>query len=679
MGCNMCVMQKTAEPYQVTFQIDTKDLSRLTQDQTRAPRSCGSWRRGFRTKGVVARRGSLLVDCVDSGTQTDVSFKNNLMSSSIRSSSPLLDSLPEPYQLSRVPILDPVHYDPLDYLDISQHEVDRQSILEYQEVELFKSGQEKLGLTRCYCTDDEEDVTIYIGAINGLHVQDGEEVVAILTSEDRTNISLLLARPEDEAEDLELDQELLHHVSQFPGFHHSEVDVLHASQNQIFWNTSLGNSQEVDSGMGQTDESARKEASSEHDLLGSMQNFSRKPHALDIADLLIVHNGAATMMDASEEKDEQHQKACFCYGRNWKPFNLLDDDSSESVKNEKPFQEEEVNHLQFKQRNVQKVQSPKNQHVKNDQMEGDTRGMRLCHNSSINPEHEKSDKESTSAYNTGGESCRSMPLASEHYPSSFATDDSRTCVTLHPQPLGAIQKCDLANNTKNPAMAFYDARKGSHRSMKMNVASPRGGAKGSQCHYGTEALQWNQHYVDSKSLEVQKVMTEDPTGGSSNFLLSANTLNVLSSSETLAFASPWMEQKAKMIEASKHRPIRAQILKARAVRINEERGGLTTDDDAVSEMKTGRYWSKEERRQQLHRAREQRSRREMMMQSRLDLLRDRKKDQETILELCQRRSIKRRSRRILDNWTTIQELLAQGTHSADGKAVYSPLLSVTTV
>ncbi|XP_034168131.2 PDZ domain-containing protein 4 [Pangasianodon hypophthalmus] len=647
MGCNMCVMQKTAEPYQVTFQIDTKDLSRLTQDQTRAPRSCGSWRRGFRTKGVVARRGSLLVDCVDSGTQTDVSFKNNLMSSSIRSSSPLLDSLPEPYQLSRVPILDPVHYDPMDYLDISQHEVDRQSILEYQ--------------------------------INGLHVQDGEEVVAILTSEDRTNISLLLARPEDEAEDLELDQELLHHVSQFPGFHHSEVDVLHASQNQIFWNTSLGNSQEVDSGMGQTDESARKEASSEHDLLGSMQNFSRKPHALDIADLLIVHNGAATMMDASEEKDEQHQKACFCYGRNWKPFNLLDDDSSESVKNEKPFQEEEVNHLQFKQRNVQKVQSPKNQHVKNDQMEGDTRGMRLCHNSSINPEHEKSDKESTSAYNTGGESCRSMPLASEHYPSSFATDDSRTCVTLHPQPLGAIQKCDLANNTKNPAMAFYDARKGSHRSMKMNVASPRGGAKGSQCHYGTEALQWNQHYVDSKSLEVQKVMTEDPTGGSSNFLLSANTLNVLSSSETLAFASPWMEQKAKMIEASKHRPIRAQILKARAVRINEERGGLTTDDDAVSEMKTGRYWSKEERRQQLHRAREQRSRREMMMQSRLDLLRDRKKDQETILELCQRRSIKRRSRRILDNWTTIQELLAQGTHSADGKAVYSPLLSVTTV
>ncbi|MCJ8741399.1 hypothetical protein PDJAM_G00070330, partial [Pangasius djambal] len=99
MGCNMCVMQKTAEPYQVTFQIDTKDLSRLTQDQARVPRSCGSWRRGFRAKEVVARRGSLLVDCVDSGTQTDISFKNDLTPSSIRSSSPPLDSLPEPHHI----------------------------------------------------------------------------------------------------------------------------------------------------------------------------------------------------------------------------------------------------------------------------------------------------------------------------------------------------------------------------------------------------------------------------------------------------------------------------------------------------------------------------------------------------------------------------------------------------
>lgn len=70
------------------------------------------------------------------------------------------------------------------------------------------------------------------------------------------------------------------------------------------------------------------------------------------------------------------------------------------------------------------------------------------------------------------------------------------------------------------------------------------------------------------------------------------------------------------------RPARDRILRERALRIREERsGGMTTDDDAMSEMKMGRYWSKEERKQQLLRAREYRRRREFMMQSRLDYLR----------------------------------------------------------
>lgn len=100
-----------------------------------------------------------------------------------------------------------VYYDPTDYFDISQHEVDRQDDLEYevstvslnflyykitslfqteilleerlisvclslplsvflQEVELYKScQQDKLGLTVCYRTDDEEDLGIYVGEV----------------------------------------------------------------------------------------------------------------------------------------------------------------------------------------------------------------------------------------------------------------------------------------------------------------------------------------------------------------------------------------------------------------------------------------------------------------------------------------------------------------------------------
>lgn len=48
----------------------------------------------------------------------------------------------------------------------------------------------------------------------------------------------------------------------------------------------------------------------------------------------------------------------------------------------------------------------------------------------------------------------------------------------------------------------------------------------------------------------------------------------------------------------------------RAMQISEERAGATTDDDALSEFKLGRYWSKEERRQHVDSARDKRKRQE---------------------------------------------------------------------
>jgi hypothetical protein len=59
------------------------------------------------------------------------------------------------------------------------------------------------------------------------------------------------------------------------------------------------------------------------------------------------------------------------------------------------------------------------------------------------------------------------------------------------------------------------------------------------------------------------------------------------------------------------RPVRTRLLRQRAKQIADERAGLTTDDDAQSEMKTGRYWNKVERRQQLDRARERKRRKDV--------------------------------------------------------------------
>ncbi|XP_014390418.1 PREDICTED: E3 ubiquitin-protein ligase PDZRN3 [Myotis brandtii] len=51
----------------------------------------------------------------------------------------------------------------------------------------------------------------------------------------------------------------------------------------------------------------------------------------------------------------------------------------------------------------------------------------------------------------------------------------------------------------------------------------------------------------------------------------------------------------------------------------------------------------------------------------------------SILELSHKKMMKKRNKKILDNWMTIQELLTHGTKSPDGTRVYNSFLSVTTV
>lgn len=125
------------------------------------------------------------------------------------------------------------------------------------------------------------------------------------------------------------------------------------------------------------------------------------------------------------------------------------------------------------------------------------------------------------------------------------------------------------------------------------------------------------------------------------------------------------------------RPVRSKMLKERAKKISEERCGMTTDDDAMSELKTGRYWTKEERKRHLEKARDYKKRREMMARAKMETVKetDEKKD---IVELSHRKMMKHKGRRLLDDFTTVQEMLAHGNKAADGKT-YSPLLSVTTV
>ena len=143
------------------------------------------------------------------------------------------------------------------------------------------------------------------------------------------------------------------------------------------------------------------------------------------------------------------------------------------------------------------------------------------------------------------------------------------------------------------------------------------------------------------------------------------------------------------------RPVRNRLLRQRARQIADERAGLTTDDDAVSEMKTGRYWNREERKQQLERARERKRKKELSKQkpkqspshnsdsnTKMPMLQDEATSSgaATLADLMRRKLLKLKSKRILDDFSTMQEILSHGNRDGSHGAQHiNALLSVTTV
>ncbi|XP_064631987.1 E3 ubiquitin-protein ligase PDZRN3-like isoform X3 [Lineus longissimus] len=132
------------------------------------------------------------------------------------------------------------------------------------------------------------------------------------------------------------------------------------------------------------------------------------------------------------------------------------------------------------------------------------------------------------------------------------------------------------------------------------------------------------------------------------------------------------------------RPVRNKLLKERAKKLAEERCGMTTDDDAMSELKTGRYWSKEDRKKHVDRAREHKKRKELMLRQKMETLKEQHQDQpekkETnIVELSHKKMNKHKGKKMFDDFTTVQEMLAHGSKVPDPKGGFNPLLSVTTV
>ncbi|XP_066520329.1 E3 ubiquitin-protein ligase PDZRN3-B [Hoplias malabaricus] len=729
------------------MEVNGKDLSKATHEQAveafrmaKEPIMVQVLRRVPRPK--PAADGDAQV--VDISTQTDITFQHIMALSKLPTADP---TTLEEYLLPEEHSQGHEYFDTNDFLEGMHQDMEREE-LEYEEVDLYRTNiQDKLGLTVCYRTDDEDETGIYVSEIdpnsiaardgriregdriiqiNGIEILNREEAVALLTSEENKNVCLLVARPEiqldegwmdddrnDFLDDLHMDmlEEQHHQAMQFTA---SMLEQKKHEEDGVTTDTAtlLSQRHEKDSGVGRTDESTRNDESSEQEnlcddqtsastTLGSRRRLAYSQDTLGSSDLPFSSESfiSADYHDADflgefpadecerfrellELKCQVRSGGSGCLqGLSWPNIGLIGGQElmgagEEGVDKELELLNEELRSIELECLNIvraHRIQQPwmlHNSGFRNYNTSVDASRRHELDDISELPE--KSDKDSSSAYNTG-ESCRSTPLTLELSPDNSLrrANEAEACTgaTLSSNP--RIQKPMLSpvqEVSRSRPTTSEETEAGSQPEAKERKRSPY-----KHAHIPAHA----RHYQSYMQLIQQKSAVE--YGQSQMSLASMCPPPDL---------EPKMEWKVKIrSDGTRYitkRPVRDRLLRERALRIREERsGGMTTDDDAVSELKMGRYWSKEERKQHAVRAKEQRQRREFMKQSRMDCLKEQQitddKKEPNIIELSHKKMMKKRNKKIFDNWMTIQELLTHGTKSPDGTRVYNSLLSVTTV
>ncbi|XP_017282461.1 E3 ubiquitin-protein ligase PDZRN3-B isoform X2 [Kryptolebias marmoratus] len=749
-------------------EVNGKDLSKATHEQAveafrtaKEPIMVQVLRRAPYPK-LVSPTADLQVS--DIGTQTDIALQHITALSKLPSSSPPMTELEE-YLLPDEHPPGHAYFDPNDFLEGIQQDIEREG-LEYEEVDLYRANiQDKLGLTICYRTDDEDEAGIYISEIdpnsiaakdgriregdkivqiNGVEIQNREDAVALLTTEGNQNISLLVARPEIQLDDSWMDDDRNDflddlHMDMLEQQHHQAMQftasMLVQKKHEEDGGTTdtatlLSNHHEKDSGVGRTDESTRNDESSEQEnladdqtttasnTLGSCRKLTYSQDTLGSTDLpfggesfMSADYTDADFLGIPADECERFRELLElkCQMRTSGAQALYgqgagaEGQAEEGVDKELELLNEELRSIELECLNI--VRAHKMQ-----QLREQCRESWMLHNSGfrnyntsidarrhelsdISELPEKSDKDSSSAYNTG-ESCRSTPLTLELSPDNSlrrgaenqcpaGPSGSSSSVGKMLKPLlSPVQEACGPSRSRGSSKDQDGALQADSKERKLGESS-KSGRSFSQPHspYKHAHIPAHaQHYQSYMQLIQQKSAVEY---AQSQMSLVSMCRDPISPSDL----EPKMEWKVKIrSDGTRYitkRPVRDKLLRERALRIHEERSGMTTDDDAISELKMGRYWSKEERKQHAVRAKEQKQRREFMKQSRADCLKEQSgtedKKEPNIIELSHKKMMKKRNKKIFDNWMTIQELLTHGTKSPDGTRVYNSLLSVTTV
>ncbi|XP_025755483.1 PDZ domain-containing RING finger protein 4 isoform X2 [Oreochromis niloticus] len=741
---------------------------------------------------------------VDVCTQTDITFEHIMALAKLRPATPPVPDIC-PFLLSdschSIHTMEHEFYECPEYLSNTTADVERIVEYEYEEVELCRqNSQEKLGLTLCYRTDEEEDTGIYVSQvepnsiaakdgrikegdrilqINGCEVQDREKAVALLSSEEARSITLLVTRPEiqldEEAgwlddEQQELMEEILEERRKQKEHGFDKGDE-HQAEEGMTTDTATCSSNNQDSGFGRSTDSPEHQP-----LLAKLQRRSpahclrerwRAEHPHTRRGAVVPrenqstrtlstgqgHEGVGSVRNSGggilglENRFQQllelkcqirnggecgvysirHSIECSLTEQGGEDGDCVDDiGGGGGVEQELRMLNEELRSIELECQSIMQAHQLRQSHQQEHSQpspcspgrstkDGHKRHGRLA-DIHEHPERLEADKmrekDSSSAYNTA-ESARSTPLGMERSPDHslqrhisitnqknlrLASSTPSSPIPI-PKPQGTSSRSrqadpgpvissspDQSNPSRSesdPALPADDERcekKGRTRDSRRRLpyassyhTTPYHGQGGSkQLQSYMQLLQQHSSVEYSQSQLSLLSVCRDPVHRNGRP------------------GEPRLEWKVKVrADGTRYvarRPARDRILRERALRIREERsGGMTTDDDAMSEMKMGRYWSKEERKQHLARAREQRKRREFMQKSRLECLKEgpvsgaEGRKEINILELSHKKMMKKRNKKILDNWMTIQELMSHGARVPEGSKVHNAFLSVTTV
>uniref|UniRef100_A0A3B4FK28 PDZ domain-containing RING finger protein 4-like n=1 Tax=Pundamilia nyererei TaxID=303518 RepID=A0A3B4FK28_9CICH len=610
-----------------------------------------------------------------------------------------------------------------------------------QEVELCRqNSQEKLGLTLCYRTDDEEDTGIYVSQpnsiaakdgrikegdrilqINGCEVQDREKAVALLSSEEARSITLLVTRPEIQQQ--ELMEEILEERRKQKEHGFDRGDENQAEEGMTT-DRATCSSNNQDSGFGRSTDSPehqpllrgavvpRENQSTRtlstgqgHEGVGSVRNSgggilgleNRFQQLLELK--CQIRNGGECGVYSI-----RHSIECSLTEQGGEDADCVDDIGG-GVEQELRMLNEELRSIELECQSIMQAHQLRQSHQQEHSQpspcspgrstkDGHKRHSRLA-DIHEHPERLEADKmrekDSSSAYNTA-ESARSTPLGMERSPdhslqrhisitnqknlrlaSSTPSTDPGPVISSSPD------QSNPSRSESDPALPADDERcEKKRRTRESRRGLPYASSYHTTPYHGQGGSNYMQLLQQHSSVEYSQSQLS---------LLSVCRDPVHRNGRP---GEPRLEWKVKVrADGTRYvarRPARDRILRERALRIREERsGGMTTDDDAMSEMKMGRYWSKEERKQHLARAREQRKRREFMQKSRLECLKEgplsgaEGRKEINILELSHKKMMKKRNKKILDNWMTIQELMSHGARVPEGSKVHNAFLSVTTV